>query len=152
MQPFQTEYTSKHGHGKNIWIIVIYIYIKAYVIIKNTSLHKMSMRSMFQPRVEEAEIHGKPSHNSWLELSFTVPIEPSSHVRQGWIWRHKHVPLYSLVFVKYWKEYKHWLDSSQKSKCGQENAQLLYCSALFFIFLQYIFFVTMATPLNWWIF
>ena len=58
------------------------------------------------------------------------------HVRQGWIWRPKHIPLYSLVFVKYWKEYKHWLDLSQKSTCGQENAQLLYCSALFLIFLQ----------------
>ena len=37
-------------------LLVIYMYINAYVRIENTSLHKMSTRSMFRPRVEEAEI------------------------------------------------------------------------------------------------
>ena len=52
----------------------------------------------------------------WMVL---IRLSNHWHVRQGWIWRPKHVPLYSSVFVKYWKEYKHWLDLSQKSKCGQ---------------------------------
>ena len=78
LQPFQTEYSSNHGYGKNIWIIVIYIYINAYVRI-----NKLSTRSMFQPRLEEAEICGKPSHNSWLELRFIVLIEPSSVPESG---------------------------------------------------------------------
>ena len=38
---------------------------------------------MFRPRVEEAKIRGKPSHDSWLELRFIVPIEPSSVPESG---------------------------------------------------------------------
>ena len=71
------------------------------------------------------------------------------HMRQGWIWRPKHVPLYSLGLVKYWKEYKYWLYSSQKSKCGQENAQssLLFCLIFHFSTLDILYYCGNTTQL-----